>query len=218
MNENLKAVKKRVKKLLALSKSPNQNEALAALEKARRLMREYALSESECVYAAHSVKATKRVSEWRVVLAAAVAWLNYCEALRDATRGEMVFYGDEFDAFMAAEMYRYLSKTIERMAKRNIRETASAAYRKSYKYGAAYQLNRRIHELGGKVSWGPEHEVKRLAVREAMNKALTVVSGKVSGGMLVSTSAFQRGATDGNRIPLNRQTTGHGGRYVEAKQ
>ena len=45
MNEQ---IKKKIKKLLALSKSPNENEAMAALEKARKLMEENGLSEQDC--------------------------------------------------------------------------------------------------------------------------------------------------------------------------
>jgi hypothetical protein len=35
MNDDVSAVKRRIRKLLALSKSPNENEAVSALEKAR---------------------------------------------------------------------------------------------------------------------------------------------------------------------------------------
>ena len=35
MNADLETIKKRIKKLLALSKSPNENEAMAALQKAQ---------------------------------------------------------------------------------------------------------------------------------------------------------------------------------------
>jgi hypothetical protein len=58
----LEGIKRRVKKLLALPKSPNENEAVAALEKARALMDEYRLTEGECLYTRQSVKAAKRLS------------------------------------------------------------------------------------------------------------------------------------------------------------
>jgi hypothetical protein len=120
VNENLEAVKRRVKKLFALSKSPNENEAMAALEKARALMEEYHLTEGECVYSRERVPATKRLSRWRAVLSNVVAWLYCCARYRSPATGEIVFYGDSFDAFMAGEMYRYLAKTVDRMARQNI--------------------------------------------------------------------------------------------------
>jgi hypothetical protein len=47
----------------------------------------------------------------------------------------MVFYGDEFDVFMAGEMFEYLSKTILRTAEQNVRKTAKLKYREHYKRG-----------------------------------------------------------------------------------
>jgi hypothetical protein len=106
MKDNLETVKRRIKKLLALSKSPNEYEAMAALNKAQEIMKEYRLTETECVYERYSVKATKRLSKWRSALANAVAPLYYCEVFRSGYYGEIYFYGDSFDAFMAGEMYR----------------------------------------------------------------------------------------------------------------
>ena len=40
MNENIDIVKRRIQKLLALSKSPNENEAASALKKANEMMEE----------------------------------------------------------------------------------------------------------------------------------------------------------------------------------
>jgi hypothetical protein len=215
MKDNLEIIKRRIKKLLALSKSPNENEAVAALEKARALMNEYHLTETECIYARHSVKATKRLSKWRCVLSNAVAWLNYCESFRNTVRGEMIFYGESFDAFMAGEMYQYLSKTIERMAKRNIRKTAKLKYREKYKLGMACRLSYRIHEIGDAASWGPDRGSKLLAVKKAMEGAVAIVTKDLklggNGGI-----AFQRGASDGDGVSLNRQATGHGGRFLES--
>jgi hypothetical protein len=212
----LETIKKRIKKLLALSKSPNENEAVAALKKAQMLMEEYCLSENECVYTHHSIKATKRLSRWRTVLSNAVAWLYYCETYRNAASGEIVFYGEEFEAFMAGEMYRYLSKTIERMAKQNIRKGAALKYRDKYKLGIACQLYIRIQEMGKAASWAPQRDIKLLAVKKAMESQLTIVCEDMTLGGL-NNAAFRKGATAGYDISLNRQTTGHGGRYLEGK-
>jgi len=112
MNADLETIKKRIKKLLALSKSPNENEAMAALQKAQELMEEYRITEAECVYASQTVKATKRESAWRSTLANTVASLYACEALHDASSGEMIFYGESFDAFMAKAQYAEIQKSI----------------------------------------------------------------------------------------------------------
>jgi hypothetical protein len=209
----LEAVKKRIKKLLALSKSPNENEAMAALAKAQELMKEYRLGESECLYERHTVKATKRLSRWRSVLANAVAPLYCCETFRSEHHGEIYFYGDSFDAFMAGEMYRYLSRTIEAMSKRNIRKGASLKYRDKYRLGIACQIAFRIEETGRVASWGPEREARMLAVKKALENEVTLTTEKMKLGS--GNAAFRRGVQAGNSISLNRQATGHGGRYLE---
>jgi hypothetical protein len=83
----LEKIKDKVRKLLALSTSPNESEAVLALEKAQSLMREYHLAESECLYVRQGVKATKRLSRWRSVLAGGVAPLYYCETFRSPDEG-----------------------------------------------------------------------------------------------------------------------------------
>jgi hypothetical protein len=210
----LEAVKRRIKKLLALSKSPNENEAMAAFVKARELMKEYRLGEAECLYERYTVKATRRLSRWRSVLATAVAPLYYCETFRSEYHGEIYFYGDSFDAFMAGEMYRYLSRTIEAMSKRNIRKGASLKYRDKYRLGIACRIAFRIEETGRAASWGPERETKMLAVKKALENEGDLTTEKMKIG--VRDAAFRRGAEAGNGVSLNRQTTGHGGRYLEA--
>jgi hypothetical protein len=217
MNENLENIKRRVKKLLALSKSPNENEAVAALEKAHALMEEYRLTEGECRYVKQPVKATKRLSRWRAVLSNAAAWLYCCETYRRTVTGEIVFYGEPFDAFMAGEMYRYLSKTIERMAKQNVRKSASRKYREKYRLGAACRLNARINELGAAAAWMEVRGKKLQAVGKAMEKEFSIVSQdlKITGRGDI---AFKRGAAAGDGVSLNRQATAHGGRFLEGKQ
>jgi hypothetical protein len=210
---NLEAVKRRIKKLPALSKSPNESEALAALAKAQELMNEYRLGESECLYARHTVKATKRLSKWRSVLANAVAPLYYCETFRSGYHGEIYFYGDSFDALMAGEMYRYLSRTIEAVAKRNIRKGASLKYRDKYRLGIACQIAFRIEETGRAALWGPERETRMLAVKKALENEVALTTEKMRLG--VSGAAFRLGVQAGNGISLNRQATGHSGRYLE---
>ena len=200
---------------MALSESPNENEAVAALEKARKLMDEYRLSESECLYVKHSVKATKRLSGWRVNLSDAVAWLNCCETFRTPATGEIYFYGEEFDVFMAGEMYRCLSKTIERMAKQNIRKTASLKYRDKYRLGVACELRWRIRQMGAAAAWAPRRETKLLAVQKAMESEFPLVVTEELKLTGTGNGAFRRGVADGSGISLNRQAAGHGGRYLE---
>ena len=213
MNADAETIKKRIKKLLALSKSPNENEAMAALQKAQELMEAYRITEAECVYASQAVKATKRESAWRSTLANTVASLYACEALRDVSSGQMIIYGEAFDAFMAKEMYGYLSKTIDRMVKQNVRKRNTLKYKNQYRFGIACRLSVRIDELGQKVSWAPEREHKLLAVKKAAeNEFGCITKSKLKTSF--NNRAFKRGVADGGTVSLHRQATARNG-YLE---
>ena len=217
MNAGIDGIKEKIRKLFALSRSPNENEAVAAMEKAARLMGEYNLSENQCLYERHPVKATKRLSGWRNVLSNTVAWLYCCQAYRSPSTGEIVFFGESFESFMAAEMYRYLSKAVDRMAKQNVRKNAKASYRDKYRLGVSCRLATRITDLGAAVSWAPERDRRRLVAGRIFVGDVEVVDQKLR-KFGIGSAAFQRGAADGDGISLNRQTGGHGGRYIEGKK
>ncbi len=176
-------------------------------------MDEYHLSAGECLFEKHSVKATKKLSKWRVILANAVAPLYCCATFRSEYEGKIYFYGDSFDAFMATEMYSYLAKTIERMSLQNIRKGASLKYRNKYRLGVACNLSIRIDELGQTASWVSERESKILAVKQSLEQEISITHEKMNIG--TSDAAFKRGAKAGDGISLQRQTTGSGGRHIE---
>jgi hypothetical protein len=115
---------------------------------------------------------------------------------------------------MAGEMYGYLSKTVERMARQNIRKNTSRKYREKYRLGMACRLNGRISELGAAAAWAAVRMSKLPAVKKAMEKEISIVNRdlKITGR---GDNAFKRGAAAGDGIALNRQATGHGGRFLE---
>ena len=167
--EELESVKQRVKKLLALSKSPNENEALSALRKANDLMAEYRIDQSEFSgYIRKAVKGTKRFVEWRAVVSNAVEQLYATYHYRDVNTGEFIFYGEELDVFMSTEMFSYLVKTIDRMTAQNVRKNAKYRYRQSYRAGVALRLWDRMAELGEQCSWRNPKEMseKKLAISD----------------------------------------------------
>ena len=210
MNTDLETLKRRIKKLLALSKSPNENEAMAALQKVQELMKAYHITEAECLYESQTVKATKRESAWRAMLANTVASLYVCEAIHDVFRGQMIFYGESFDAFMAKEMYCYLSKTIDRMVKQNVRKRNTLKYKNQYRFGIVCRLAFRIDELGRQVSWAPEREYKLLAVKKAIeNEFGIIMRSKLK--VTRRDKAFMRGVADGDTVSLYRQATARNG-------
>lgn len=213
--DELESVKRRVKKLLALSKSPNENEAASALRKANELMADYKLTaEQFSDYTKAKVKGTKRFIRWRVVLANAVENLYATYHYTDH-EGNIVFIGEELDVFMSTEMYKYLVKTIDRMAKQNIRKNAKYKYRQSYRAGIASRLYDRMYELGQQCSWRNPKELKaqKKQIAEFVEKQVAIESSKKKFEK-VNPTAFSKGNNDANGINLSRQMTGSGTRRI----
>lgn len=213
--EELESVKRRVKKLLALSKSPNENEAASALRKANELMADYKLTaEQFSDYTKAKVKGTKRFIRWRVVLANAVENL-YATYHYSDHEGNIVFIGEELDVFMSTEMYKYLVKTIGRMAKQNIRKNAKYKYRQSYRAGIASRLYDRMYELGQQCSWRNPKELKaqKKQIAEFVEKQVAIITSKKKFEKANQT-AFSKGNNDANGINLSRQMTGSGTRRI----
>ena len=211
-DEQLDSVKHRIKKLLALTKSPNENEASLAMKMANDLIAQYRLNESEFSdYTSKAVKSTKRFVEWRTVLANAVEQLYATYHYKDVNTGSFVFYGDELDVFMSTEMFSYLTKTVDRMAKNNIRKNAKYRFRQSYRSGVASRLYDRIAELGQECSWrNPEQfEQQKNDISLWVHNQIKLLSNE-SKKTKANMKAWIRGEVDAEGILLNRQMTGSG--------
>lgn len=115
----------KIHKLLALAESPNENEAKAALLKARELMAEHKLSEADFVKkTGQEIKkiltkwtATKRTNPWRIDLSAVVADHYCCISFRqhkyNSNTYEIGFVGLEEDVALCEEVYDYAIKVVE---------------------------------------------------------------------------------------------------------
>lgn len=206
--EDLETVKQRIKKLLALSKSSNENEAASALIKANEMMENYNFSSFQfSEYTEAKVKGTKRFIRWRVVLANALENLYATYHYTDH-EGNIVFIGEELDVFMSTEMYKYLVKTIDRMANQNIRKNAKYKYRQSYRAGIASRLYDRIYELGQQCSWRNPEELKeqKKQIAEFVEKQVSISLSQKKFEK-ANPTAFSKGKNDADGISLSRQMT-----------
>jgi hypothetical protein len=205
MSSNLETIKDKIRKLLALSKSDNENEAAAALEKANNLLAEYELDESALRFEQVSVKSTKTFVKWRTVVANAVSWLYGCYNYIDGDKGVFTFTGEGINSFMAGEMFDYLIQTIERCAKKAIRKNAKLKFRRDFKYGMASRLYNRIIEMGKACSWLSDREIKKEEAEEYVKSLikLSECKGKKSN---FNKRALARGHLYGDNVSLARQT------------
>lgn len=159
----------RIRKLLALSKSPNEHEAASAAEKAQALLLEYNLSRSELEgsnakldegYVINSELVTESVP-WRRGLVGAVARLYLCSYFfkhqyhdRPNSRkqgaylrtDEHFIVGTPSNVNVAQMMAKYLMDTVDRLARdaAATQHVNRSAYATSFKHGCAIRLWRRI--------------------------------------------------------------------------
>ena len=204
---NIENIKAKIKKLLALSKSDNENEAFIALKKANDLISQYKLDEDSLFFELVKVKATKTYVDWQTLISNAVAWLYGCYSYRNCSHGMKIFIGESLDAFLAGEMFTYIIKTINRCAKKSIRKNAKFKFRHDFKYGMADRIHDRIMELGESCSWSPNRDIKIEKAKYFIEKSikLTFDEGK---NIKLNNKAFFRGSLYGDGVSLARQT-GH---------
>lgn len=116
--EKTKIIEK-VRKLLALSESPNEHEAALAAARARDLLDKYDMALSEIDIAQdeilqHQVQTgTRRPYAWMGSLAVMVGYAFSCRVFRSG--GVMVFCGTETDTQVADYIYIYLIRTVRGM-------------------------------------------------------------------------------------------------------
>jgi len=154
-------VLERLRKLLALSKSSNVHEAAAAAAKAQELMLRHQLeaaelelgAEPDAVLLDELERYGARRQPWREIIARALAKANLCAI--HTRRGEnadgrtihvVYLAGSASAAALVRYMHAYLVRTVNRLC-RNARcelPTKTAAWRMSFKLGAAGVLEQRL--------------------------------------------------------------------------
>lgn len=200
MNE-IEAAKRKIRKLLSLSKSDNENEASIAIEKCNELLKQFNLKEDDVLITSNDIKTTKKHSRWRYYLAYAVSSL-YCTHLAEVIRFDtqdshhFLFTGFEFDVFMAKEMYSYLEKTVLRIARKKIRKNAKKEFR---------------------VAWNSQdRKAKKCQITEYVDRNYTLEKYSVKTKKTLNNTAFKRGFIEGDNVSLQRQMGGSQIRQLEA--
>ena len=134
----------KIAKLLALAKSPNENEAKAALLKARALMAAHKLREADCVptekvevvRCLSGVTCTVLTNPWKAQLVAVIARSYCCASYRTRHHGaktvELGIIGLADDAEVCLRVYKYAVGCVESIVKGLRREFSS--------FGAALEL------------------------------------------------------------------------------
>ncbi len=117
--EITESIKDTIAKVLALADSPNENEARAALLKARAMMAKYKLREEDVRRPADirvikrlvGISCTKMTNSWVTNLSAIIAENNCCKSYRERLHGaksaEIGFVGLEDDFEICERLFKY---------------------------------------------------------------------------------------------------------------
>jgi uncharacterized protein DUF2786 len=146
------AILDKIRKLLALSKSANANEAAAAAAAAQRLMQEHRIAEAELETGGPTETAQlaadpidrfgKRSILWKELLCGSLVRLHGCKCWKvsnwtgpNVCERKLQIVGRPSDIASVRYLYAWLTSEIERLAQRDARGRG-AKYAASYRWGA----------------------------------------------------------------------------------
>lgn len=214
----------RIRKLFALAESPNEAEAMSAMEKAHALLLQYNLTvsdlkeESKTEINELEFCEAGRMRAWKKLLIYYVTKANYCASYTMVTRGSYKYdtkgkqvikiVGREANVISAKEMLKYIFASIERLSK-----DIDHDMKESYKTGFSEALCKRLKEI---------HKNE-----EVVNcTALMVIDSELKNHMnqknlknssiksnIKDAQGYIRGQMDGSSFNLNKQV---GGRKANA--
>lgn len=165
--------KEKIKKLLALSESSNEHEAKAALLKAKQLMVEHKIAESDLTDGESVVKKIKsdvtysaRRDPWIPLLADTLARNYLCQFVRFSRKGMQTkgvgFWGLEDDAEICTKVFEYAVDCIRSECKKIKKENANSTAQtrnclcSGYAFGFILGLEEAFKEQeeSNKAKWG----------------------------------------------------------------
>lgn len=173
----------RVTKLLALSKSSNENEAAVAMEKAQAILAEHNLTleavqekankvEHKVVH--HRTFKLHPARPWLRMLANAVGMLYFCKNFfMSQKQGSHkydwhFFVGKKHDALVASMMFEYLAATIQRLELEHAdrlftnNKKRHSAFRNAFRLECVERLQERIMERIEAAKRGEVHSVSNV--------------------------------------------------------
>ncbi|CBN58760.1 MULTISPECIES: DUF2786 domain-containing protein [Kamptonema] len=222
----------KIKKLLSLATSSNENEATAAAEKASLLLAQYNLSladlgtsEQEKIIQ-NSVETTPRYVTWKMTLLSGIAEANSCEAMRNSYTGYMFLVGTPTNIAACQYLYEYLAQAIERRAKYRKGNGRGLAYLNAFRVGCATRLSQRLLiqkeeiENSGIPGSGDAPATPAIVVRSMFEKNQQDITNYLeqqgvkvkvrSGSQISSESGFYSGYQVGDQISLHKQVKSEG--------
>jgi Protein of unknown function (DUF2786) len=222
------AVEERIRKLLALADSPNENEAAAAAEKAQLLMLRYGIEMAAVAASGGERLAVDehvvdgRVDPWRRMLAAAVARSAGGEIVwvpggYGANQGRIFFYGPAGTVGGIVELYRYLEAQLvvisaTATAARRERRVHGRTWRRSFLLGAVGRLGQRLDARRAQTTEAAENSRALVLVKTAVDREIERRHPELERSAYrasVARSAYEAGSHAGTHVDLGEHRLGH---------
>ena len=214
MDKN-RIILEKLKKLIALSESPNEAEAAAALSKVQLLLAKHGLSMSDLDFAESDIieKAIlnkKRLRNWESALLSTVMNATYTEVIHKPSEGKVYIIGRDINVAAAENLFIYLHDTIKRISRKY---TTVIRHADSFRYGMVVNINKRLKSIEEQSS-EPGSEEKQIIVSmtgetSSENKDfLNDNYGKIRKKRVnsrVEPDSYGLGQKVGNKISLNKQ-------------
>lgn len=216
------ALVEKVRKLLALSESPNEHEAALAAEKAQDLMLRHgidvahvALARGAATIGVDEARVEGKIDPWRRHLADAIAKSMGARVIVArtcrATAGEMWFFGPAGGAHGIAALYRHLEAQLVTMsafatANRRERWVHGRTYRTSFLLGAVDRLDWRLWRHRLRFTTAATERALAI-IGSAVDLAIEQRFGRVRSGRHASPAsvhqdAYNRGEQAGGAVDL----------------
>ncbi len=154
----------KLKKLIALSGSPNEAESASALAKAHTLLARHGLTmtdleKKEEHILQKAILSRKRLRNWESALLAAVMAATYTEAVILPGEGKVCLVGREVNIIAAENLFEYLRTSILMISRKHAKSILNA---ESFRLGMVVSINERLKKLDKDCP--PSKEEKQLVL------------------------------------------------------
>ncbi|AVQ11704.1 PF10979 family protein [Leptospira santarosai] len=208
MNNERRSVLEKINKLLALSNSPNANEAKSAAKQASELIQRYNVEATELergVIIEYNLPiGKKRFRHWQVGLIAAIAKSNFCSIiLNHSWPTSFIILGREINVETTHLMFQYLSEVALRLAPKQNQTN----FLEGFAYGIAMRLQETfehwgIEEKTSIIRIKNEDQVAIEKFKEENYKNLRKHNNK---NLNIRNNEFQSGVDKSSNVSLARQ-------------
>lgn len=230
-------IQEKIRKLLALSCSGNENEAATALKKANELLFKHNLDYSDIkqkdnkIIRAYFDSFNKAVI-WKSIIMDKISEYNFCQTFTgwnpetNYSSKCFIICGSKHNIEAVKIMYEYLVEVVERLSRNYHRKLGKAEHKRSimnsYRKGICFKIASRLEQMKIKaMTEGLKTEsfnCNALVAKSLYEKEFCKIRESLSDLKIrsnrqkisyTSANALQHGMKDGEEINLNSQLTGN---------